>query len=153
MKLNSVLKTGSKIAQTTEHDAQTNVVNWFRVQYRVYSPHLFAIPNGAILCDLSERKRKARMGYLMAEGFKKGVSDLFLAVPNDNHCGLWLEMKADGKTFSSLSPEQHQHLIDMKRAGFAAYWAPGFDTARIIINEYMLTARPLGHFKGREIYG
>lgn len=130
-KMIELLKTGN------EHDNQVMLLQWFNAQYPTLREFLIAIPNGAILCDLTQQKRAARMSYLIAEGFKKGVSDLFLAVPTPKHYGLWLEMKAPGKTIRSLSEEQADYLLRFKRMGYQAKWAPGFDVAKQVIIDYL----------------
>ena len=130
--------TGSnEIVQGNEHAHQCTLLNWFAAQYPTLRNYLFAIPNGAMLCDLPPHKRLSRMNYLISEGFKKGVSDLFLAVPAGPYHGLWLEMKAPGKTQSSLSDEQLNHITDMRRMGYQAHWASGFERAHDIISEYL----------------
>ncbi len=113
------------------------VVQWFRVKYPRYGHALFAIPNGAILCDLTAKKRRARIGYLLDEGLRLGVSDLFLALPNKDFHGLWLEMKDKNKTISSLSSEQKIFLFEMQKYGYCAQWAAGCDEAIDIILNYM----------------
>lgn len=120
-----------------EHHEQIATVQWFRHQYRNANGCLFAIPNGAILCDLPPRQRLLRMNYLIAEGFKKGVSDLFLAYPVGGYAGYWLEMKDVKKTVSAVSPEQLDHLELMRKMGYAADWVSGFDQAKPALNAYM----------------
>lgn len=77
------------------------------------------------------------MNKLKAEGFKNGVSDLFLAVPMGGKSGMFLEMKAQKKPMSSLSVEQRMHLKLMEEMGYAAEWAAGSDEAITITKEYM----------------
>lgn len=122
----------------SEHNEQVTVIKWFRLTYPRYRGALFAIPNGAVLCDLPDSKRRARMGYLYDEGFRAGVSDLFLALPTQHYHGLWIEMKDQKKTISDVSPEQKLFLFEMQRYFYAAYWAAGCDHAMDIIKRYML---------------
>ena len=77
------------------------------------------------------------MAYLKKEGFKKGASDLFIAVPKRDKHGLWLEMKDGGKTLCSVTQEQREHIDLMLEMGYAACWAAGFDAAQAIVRAYM----------------
>lgn len=121
----------------SEHDEQSTVVAWFKRQYPQYSLCIMANVNGAILCDLPEKKRFMRMAYLKKEGFKKGVSDLQITVPRGGKHGLWVEMKDRGKTPSSVSKEQSDHLDLMIRMGYEGIWAAGADIAIAAIKVYM----------------
>ena len=112
------------------------VVLWFKMQYPKLTGCLFAIPNGAHLAG-TPKSRAIKMRKMKAEGFKNGVSDLFLAVPVGEYSGLWLEMKDYNKKASSLSVEQKEHLELMANNGYAAEWAAGFDEAKEIITDYM----------------
>ena len=119
-----------------EHEEQVVVVDWFRLQYPQYNGCLFAIPNGASLGGhIGARKKK--MDKLKREGFKNGVSDLFLAVPIDDYSGLWVEMKAKGKTKCSLRPEQKDHLDLMQKMGYGAVWCAGAGDAMSKIRVYL----------------
>lgn len=77
------------------------------------------------------------MNKLKSEGFKNGVSDLFLAVPMGGKSGMFLEMKAQKKTKSSVSADQKAHLELMGKMGYAADWAAGSEKAIRITKDYM----------------
>ena len=67
-------------------------------------------------------------------GMKKGVHDLFLALPCSGYSGLWIEMKAiDGRATSAQL--EWQEL--MRSAGYRAEICYGFDTARSEIESYL----------------
>lgn len=69
-----------------------------------------AIPNGG-----GRTKREA--GRLKAEGVKKGVPDIFTAVPVNGSHGLYIEMKsASGR----VSAEQSAWIADALELGYAA---------------------------------
>jgi len=72
----------------SEHDEQVALFKWARVGINTYPEllNMFAIPNGG-------KRDKAVAGKLKAEGVKAGVPDIFLAVPNHKHHGLFIEMK------------------------------------------------------------
>lgn len=72
--------------------------------------------------------------------------DLFIAKPNKEFAGLFIELKAegqklykkDGYTFVSEHLEgQAMALHYLLKAGYDAYFAIGFDQAKSIIDNYM----------------
>lgn len=127
----------NKISVPTESQSQIAVVNWFHVQYP--TKVIFAIPNGAWLHG-TKLQRIQQANKMKREGLLKGVSDLFIAVPRNglrSSHGLFLEMKREGETASSISDEQRLFLDQMFALGFDAHWAAGFDQAKEIIEKYM----------------
>lgn len=124
----------------SESQQQAAVVSWFRSQYPQYKPYLFSIPNGSHLAGDKLRRIK-QVSKLKKEGFKNGVSDLFLSIPSAHYHGLYLEMKDIGKRENSLTEEQAQHLEDMARAGYRATWAAGAEQAIRVIRLYMSEVR------------
>ena len=120
----------------SEHTQQKMVVKWFKMQYKEYRDCIIAIPNGSHLAGKGSQ-RYSQVNKLKAEGMKSGVSDLFIAVPTPDWNGLWLEMKDEGKTISSVSKEQLAHLNLMSEMAYSAHWAAGFDKAKAIIEDYM----------------
>jgi len=95
-----------------------------------------AIPNGAHLAG-TKLERAKKMHRMKKEGLKVGTSDLFIAVPRGIYHGLWVEMKDQGKTISSVSDDQMQHITDMRAQGYKAEWCPGSIAAQAVIAEYM----------------
>lgn len=71
-----------------EHQLQCACVHWYRFAYARFSDLLFAIPNGGRRDVVTGRKLKD-------EGVLAGVADLFLAIPNREYHGLFIEMKTD----------------------------------------------------------
>lgn len=116
----------------SESEQQQLVISWFRLQYPKY--RLISIPNGTMI---GGRNKYALVNKYKKEGMLPGVSDLFLCVPRNGYNGLWLEMKARGKTASSLSQDQRIWLSDMEKIGYRAVCCFGFDHARKVIIEYM----------------
>jgi len=72
----------------SEHDEQVALFDWAIWARNDYPElgNMFAVPN------MGKRTRKAG-GKMVAEGLKAGVPDIFLAVPNHNRHGLFIEMK------------------------------------------------------------
>ena len=110
--------TPEKIAKAnTEHAHQAAVFCWASLSIKHY-PELkwmHAIPNGGL-------RNKATAARLVAEGVKKGVSDVFLPFPirkNNKilYCGLYIEMKKPG---GKASKEQKEFLEDMAKVGYKA---------------------------------
>jgi hypothetical protein len=88
---------------------------------------------------------------------RRGYPDLFIAKPKDGlnmdtggnpnyYAGLYLELKAEGnspfKKDGSLKKDQHLEeqmaiLEKLRRRGYRADFATGFDEARAIIDDYL----------------
>lgn len=139
----------------SEHQHQAAVIKQYRAKYRKYKDHLIAIPNGSHLAG-DAKQRAIQVKKLKREGMKPGVSDLFLALPNEYYCGLWIEMKDQGKTQCSVSMEQKSWLALMESCGYQAEWASGCDEAMNIIGQYMGyvladPVKPKIKFKGVDI--
>lgn len=109
----------------SEYHEQVALIDWFKYQY----PHLilFAIPNG-------EYRHIATAVKLKKSGVLAGASDLFLAYPNKNHSGLFIEMKAKG---GSVSENQKKFIKSVKQYGYAAEVCYGFDEAKSVIENYL----------------
>jgi len=120
----------------SEHNHQVAVVSWFKLQYPDLADCIIAIPNGSHLAG-TPKQRAQKMNKMKKEGFKPGASDLFIAVPRGTFHGMWLEMKDIGKTKSSVSPAQSDHLITMTNQGYYSRWAAGFDEAKWLASLYM----------------
>jgi hypothetical protein len=48
-------------------------------------------------------------------GMRKGVADLFIAMPHHGYCGAWIELKSES---GRLSVEQKEFLEDMKSQNY-----------------------------------
>jgi hypothetical protein len=111
----------------TEKAEHMMFMEWVRVNPMV-NAHLIHIPNG--------ERREAHVGsQLKAMGVKAGVSDFFLALPNGEYAGLWLELKRiKGYT---LQKNQEEWLELMRGAGYQAVFAYGAEDAIKKVEEYM----------------
>ncbi|CQI96085.1 VRR-NUC domain [Yersinia rohdei] len=66
-------------------------------------------------------------------GLRKGVPDLFLALPRGGYAGLWVEMKSEkGK----VSVEQNQWIAKLCDGGYQVEICFCFDRAKVIIEHY-----------------
>lgn len=119
-----------------EDDHQKALMQWAKVTRLrgiIVADFLIAIPNGG--------KRKLKEAARMkAQGVKAGVSDLFLALPANGACGLWIELKAPAtKTSKAGKPSQSQidWLERMSQVGYAARLCYGWEAAKVTIQEYL----------------
>jgi D-alanyl-lipoteichoic acid acyltransferase DltB (MBOAT superfamily) len=118
----------------SEKTEQKTLVKWFHYQYR--PTKIIAIPNA----QKHLRKSKnifAIIKSMIAEGFVKGASDLFIAKASSGYHGMWLEMKDVAKSYKHVDDDQRQFIKDMLDAGYYATWASGFEQAQEKITDYM----------------
>lgn len=97
----------------TEHQIQVTFFQWWDAWAPTKghpSQLCFAIPNGG-------KRSRAVAGKLKAEGVKKGVADVCLAIPMDQFHGLFLEFKRPG---GKPTPEQAAFLYEVRRRGYNA---------------------------------
>jgi hypothetical protein len=121
----------------TEHQHQVSVIQWFGMQYPKLLKNIFAIPNGAHLAG-DARIRAIKMKKLKDEGFKTGVSDLFLMKPMGQYMGMFIEMKSlDGK----LQADQEEFLNLATSEGYYAVACYGFLEAKDAITFYLQGAK------------
>lgn len=117
-------------APITEAQHQRALVQWWAwacKKYGLEPRHLMHIPN--------EGKRSAVLGNLMrAEGLRRGVPDLFLAVPCGRQAGLWIEMKSKtGKP--TIDQLEYLHLLEKR--GYAASLCYGWEQAKEAVETYL----------------
>ena len=111
----------------SEHQEQVMLINWFRMQYKQYKYHLWAIPNGG-------SRHIVTAVNLKAEGVLAGVSDLFLMIPNTKYHGMFIEMKA--KT-GSVSDKQKEFMAAASSMNYLAVVCYGFESAKLEITKYL----------------
>ena len=114
---------------TTEHDEQVALIDWWNaVAAPEYRELLMAIPNGG--------ERNALVGKrLKAEGVRRGVPDLFLAIPAEGCHGLWIEMKKAGGGMTSK--DQKAMLALLRGQGYKAVVCHGWTAAMLEICTYL----------------
>ena len=114
----------------TEHEEQAAVIQWwagYAAQHKIPENLLFAIPNGA-------NKSMASAAKFKREGLRKGVPDLFLAVPRGFH-GLFLEMKRTVK--AQVSDEQYYFAEGLMDQGYRVVFCFCAENAIRVIKEYL----------------
>ena len=112
-----------------EHQLQVNCINWMRYQHP--KRLIFAIPNGGNRNVITAKKLKA-------EGVKAGIPDLFLAVPNNEHSGLFIELKA-GK--NKPTDKQNEIIEYLKNVGYRCEVIYNFDDFRATVNDYLKSTK------------
>lgn len=106
-----------------------NLVNWFKYNFPELEEDFHHFANER-RCSVQEGRTLKRMGV------KKGVPDFFLAVPQDEFHGCWIELKA-GK--GKLTPEQEQFLYRKTQRGYFCVSCTGADIAKEVIMCYLKT--------------
>jgi hypothetical protein len=119
-----------------EDDEQKALMQWARVTRQrgiLVADFLIAIPNGG-------KRNVKEAARLKAQGVKSGVSDLFLALPANGFCGLWIELKAP-KTATAPAGKPTQAQIDwldsMATVGYCAQLCYGWTAAKESILDYL----------------
>jgi len=111
-----------------EHTEQANFFKAARLILGIYYPLIFAIPNGG--------KRTGRDGKgKQREGLKKGVPDIFLAMPKIGYHGLFIEMKR--LKGSTTSDEQKAYIKLLNRTGYKAVICKGYAKAVEVLRDYL----------------
>ena len=109
---------------------QETLFDWIHIK-RIKWPELdlaWHTPNGG-------SRNKVEAARLKAQGVKKGVPDVFLAIPKNGYHGLFIEMKRTqgGK----VSPEQETMLQRLNEQGYKAVVCKGWQAAARMIEDYM----------------
>ena len=129
--------------EPTEHQEQSALISWWyrysstkRLSHRL----LVAIPNAQILIGFA-RNPGAFMGYLTAEGFRKGAPDLVLFLARGVYHGLLIEMKR--RTKGVLSDEQREMAQIIGQQGYLCMTCYGFEDARVTVERYLETNKEI----------
>jgi len=88
---------------------------------------------------------RAQAGMTKAIQCSSGYPDLFIAEPRKGSHGLYLELKAEGTRlfkrnldFATVHlAQQSRGLYDLRQRGYDAWFAVGFEEAKILIDEYL----------------
>lgn len=111
-----------KVKYLKNGDISEESIHKLILNYIGSHPYLFQFKN-YILHFPSEGKRTPSYGLLMKSlGMRKGVADLFIAVPKRGFGGAWIELKS---AKGLLRPEQMEFLANMKEQNFytCACWS------------------------------
>ncbi len=103
MRVTKLLKSG----EIPEETIQKAIIDWTKLIPKI---------NGLVLHFANEGKRTRSYGRLLKDiGMRRGVSDLFIAMPNHGFCGAWIEIKS---LKGVLSIWQKQFLEDMQAQNY-----------------------------------
>lgn len=120
--MKNVLKSG----EASEAAVQKAIFEWISYHPQI-SDLTFHFPN--------EGKRSKAFGaHLKKLGMKAGVADIFIAMPNEYYCGLWIELKTSKGV---LSHEQSRFLTTMSAQGYCTAVCRSFEEAVQCITTYM----------------
>ena len=116
---------------------QQKLFAWWRFEghkrFGLPSCCLFAIPNGG-------RRDAVTGARLKAEGVQAGIPDIFLAVPDQLHHGLFVEMKRPknpGVSAGRPTQAQREVMQALTARGYCCKVAYGANEARKVIEWYL----------------
>jgi hypothetical protein len=113
-----------------ESQRQQALIKWWGFAHKkhgVAEAQLLAIPNGGARNIITGARLKK-------EGVRRGIPDLFLAVPAGGHHGLFIEMKTPS---GKLSAEQDNRMAELFSAGYECVVCCSFDAAKWEIETYL----------------
>lgn len=120
-------KTKRKKQSYPEYNLQCECVKWFKLSYPKVV--IFSMPN--------ERKVTAyAMQRLLKSGLLPGVPDLFMAYPNKDFNGLFIEMKSAKGKLSDNQKKVHTDLSEY----YAVVTCYSFDSFQETIEKYFNNA-------------
>ena len=123
----------------TELELQAQVADYIRLQYPDVIFH--SDFGSGIKLTMGQAIKQKRLN-----GGRRSWPDMFLAEPKGKYSGLFIELKKDGvrvykKDGTLVSDghirEQYDMLEQLRRRGYAANFACGFDEAKKLIDGYM----------------
>ncbi len=126
------LPTPEQLAKSgSEHAEQVALFCWAATpSVRELYPELrwmFAIPNGGL-------RDKVTAGKMKAEGVRSGVSDIFLPMPKQLLCGLFIEMKVAP---NKPTKEQIEFMDAMRERGYMCSVCYSWQEARDVLVSYL----------------
>lgn len=109
-----------------ELKVQIAVVNWIKDNFPEI---LYCASAGGMRTSLSVAKK------MKASGYVKGFPDLQILHPTNIHNGMFIELKADKKSYATK--EQKQWIESLNQRGYYAVVCKGFDRAIEEITNYL----------------
>lgn len=110
---------------------QRALIQWWKVAHKglgiADERLLFSIPNGG-------RRTGLYGSFLVKEGLRAGVPDLFLSVARGVFHGLYLELKSET---GQVRPFQREVIGLVKVEGYQVVVCKGFDAAREAVEAYL----------------
>lgn len=127
----------------TESGIQRRCVSWFDKAYPSQSDGLFAIPNSGGF----KGGFKSNLGIvarMKAEGVRKGIPDLMIAIPKGQHHGLFIEMKREDG--GRVSDDQKKKIAFLASQGYKVEVIRSEEAFKDAVREYM-NQEPPNKFK------
>lgn len=119
-----------------EQTDQINLFQWIGNYHPEIASDIYHFAN--------ERKCSIQYGALLKRlGVRKGVADIFLAIPKHQKSGLWIELKAGS---NRPSKEQVQFLDRQVKNNYAAACCWGFYAAKAVILHYLSNCKECNQF-------
>lgn len=115
------------MAKDQEHKLQVSLMQWLAAVHKIEYALTFAVPNGG-------HRHPAVAAKLKAEGVKRGVPDVFMAVPRGDKLGLFIELKTEK---GRPTEEQKTWIKLLNNQGYKAVICKGYDAAKTAIEEYL----------------
>lgn len=116
-----------KPLRNIESKLQQMMIRYFDVQYPELFPLLYAIPNGG--------KRGIITAKIMkAEGVRRGVADLKLAIAKGGYHGLYIEVKTDE---GRQNPEQKAFQRAVQMQGYCYRVVRSLDEFIALVKDYL----------------
>jgi hypothetical protein len=122
------------IRHHVESSHQIALFDWIRLMEKQDARYssIFAVPNGG-------RRNVSEAARMKREGVKRGVSDIFVAVPSLGFHGMFLELKrpkVPNQTPPVTSKEQKAWLAQQQALGYSCGVCFGWEEARAAILSY-----------------
>ena len=118
------------VIKVTETQHQQALYHWWRLYARTQK-----LPEKAFIHSPNEGKRSYKAAaVLQSEGMQKGVPDIFIAVPNADKHGLWIELKTQT---GRPTQEQKAYIALLQEQGYEAAICRGWEAARDLIIKYL----------------
>lgn len=116
----------NKSGEPNEESIQISVFDWLRLYPDIYD-HVYHFAN--------ESKRSPRYGATLKKmGLKRGVSDIFIALPFRGFIGAWIEIKTkEGRA----TKEQLDFLEKMEKLGYFTALTKGLEETFSVISWYI----------------
>lgn len=110
-----------------EQILQINYVNWFKEKFPLHEQDIHHIANER-KCSFQEGRILKRMAVT------PGLFDIFIAYPNSDYHGFWLEFKINK---NKLNESQQKFMIRKMELGFYCAVAWDLETAKDLTKNYL----------------
>ena len=118
---------------------------------RMLQDFAYMVPNGTQLAGGRERRGMA-MANLKAQGFRPGVSDIVIALPQGDYHGAFIELKKEPHTYggpkaiksrrTAIRPEQRDWINLMLDQGYWASVAWGTEDFKRLVSLFLRSESP-----------